>query len=195
MAPIAIGTETDGSILVPSDRAGLYSLKYTVGKVSTAGTLPYTRITDSIGPMTKCAKDVATICDVITPIAGQSHHDFLSGSFSGMKIGFLDPVEWASGPVAVRPNSDYTEQTVCLFHIPLGAHATIVLNHLLHIPRGVTPTCRGCVPTRWLTDRPQERRHCLGDRSDREAGCQGAAPHHAASIQRRGRQNVQCSSM
>ncbi|KAK0702550.1 amidase signature domain-containing protein [Apiosordaria backusii] len=35
MAPVALGTETDGSIVVPSDRASLYSVKITIGGVST----------------------------------------------------------------------------------------------------------------------------------------------------------------
>ncbi|RSL88059.1 hypothetical protein CEP51_001899 [Fusarium floridanum] len=112
MAPIALGTETDGSILVPSDRAGLYSPKLTVGKLSTRGLLPFTRVTDSLGPMTKSPKDVATLLDILTPIQGGTHHDALTGSFKGLRIGFLDPAEWAPGPGAVRPNDDYTKQVI-----------------------------------------------------------------------------------
>jgi amidase len=112
MAPIALGTETDGSILVPSDRASLYSLKLTVGKASTHGTLPFTHLTDSLGPMTKSADDVASILDIISPIEGGTHRDALRTSFQGMRIGFLDPLEWAPGAVAVRPNEDYTQQVV-----------------------------------------------------------------------------------
>ncbi|KAF9769682.1 hypothetical protein IL306_012886 [Fusarium sp. DS 682] len=120
MAPIALGTETDGSICVPSDRAGLYSLKFTVGKVSTKGLLPYTHVTDSLGPMTKSPADVATLLDILTPIHGGTHHDALRGSFKGLRIGFLDPAEWAPGPGAVRPNEDYTKQTFpCLIQIML----------------------------------------------------------------------------
>ena len=111
MAPIALGTETDGSILVPSDRASLYSLKLTVGKVSTHGTLPFSPLTDSLGPMTKSTDDVTSILDIICPTEG-SYRDALRTSLKGMRIGFLDPVEWAPGAGAVRPNEDYTQQVV-----------------------------------------------------------------------------------
>ncbi len=100
MVPVALGTETDGSIVVPSDRASLYSLKLTVGKLSTRGTLGYTPVTDSLGPMTKSPEDVATLLDILTPIQGKSHRDFLVGSFAGLRIGFLDPAVWAPGPGA-----------------------------------------------------------------------------------------------
>jgi amidase len=112
MAPVALGTETDGSILVPSDRAGLYSLKLTVGKFSTRGTLGYTPISDSLGPMTKSPEDVATLLDILTPIEGKTHRDFLVHSFAGLRIGFLDPAVWAPGPGAVRPNEDFVRQVV-----------------------------------------------------------------------------------
>ncbi|KAM0418618.1 hypothetical protein ACHAPT_012421 [Fusarium lateritium] len=112
MAPVALGTETDGSILVPSDRAGLYSLTVTVGKLSTRGLLPFTRVTDSLGPMAKSPKDVATLLDILTPIQGGTHHNALTGSFKGLRIGFLDPAEWAPRPGAVRPNDDYTKQVI-----------------------------------------------------------------------------------
>lgn len=112
MAPLALGTETDGSILVPSDRASLYSLKLTVGKVSTHGTLPFTRLTDSLGPIAKSADDIASVLDILTPTNNGTHREALSKTFHGMRIGFLGPIEWASGTAAVRPNDDYTRQVV-----------------------------------------------------------------------------------
>ncbi|KAK3366624.1 hypothetical protein B0T24DRAFT_596540 [Lasiosphaeria ovina] len=51
MAPVALRTETDGSILVLSERASLYLLKLTPGKASTRGTLGYTLFTDTLGPI------------------------------------------------------------------------------------------------------------------------------------------------
>lgn len=112
MAPLALGTETDGSIVVPSDRASLYSLKLTVGKASTHGTLPFTRFTDSLGPMAKSTDDIASVLDILTPLKEGTYRDALGKSFKGMRIGFLDPVEWAPGAAAVRPNEDYTHQVV-----------------------------------------------------------------------------------
>jgi amidase len=119
MAPIALGTETDGSILVPSDRASLYSLKLTLGKAPTRGTLGYTPFTDTLGPMTKSPADVAVLLDLLTPIEGKSHRDFLTKSLTGIRIGFLDPAVWAPTADAVRPNADFTAQIVSHPHLQL----------------------------------------------------------------------------
>ncbi|KAH6842213.1 amidase signature domain-containing protein [Chaetomium sp. MPI-CAGE-AT-0009] len=110
MASVALGTETDGSILVPSDRASLYSLKLTLGKAPTRGTLGYTPFTDTLGPMTKSPEDVAVLLDFLTPIEGKSHRDFLTKSLTDIRIGFLDPAVWAPTADAVRPNADFTAQ-------------------------------------------------------------------------------------
>jgi len=110
MAPVSLGTETDGSILMPSDRSSLYSVKITPGSVSTRGILPYIALGDSPGPMTTSPEDAALVLSVLLnrPDLPQN----LTKSFAGLKIGFLDPVVWESNPNTVRPNQDYTEQYV-----------------------------------------------------------------------------------
>jgi amidase len=45
---IALGTETDGSIICPSSRAALYGIKPTVGLVSRAGVIPISHTQDSV---------------------------------------------------------------------------------------------------------------------------------------------------
>ncbi|KAK4144202.1 amidase signature domain-containing protein [Dichotomopilus funicola] len=110
MAPIALCTETDGSITQPSDRASLHSLKLSVGKASFRGILPGTPLADSAGPMTKSPDDVAALLDILTPLKEGSHYDFLTKSFAGLRIGILDEKECVSSPNAVRPNDAYNEQ-------------------------------------------------------------------------------------
>ena len=60
-APIALGTEIDGSITQPAGRASLYGLKATVGAISTNGTSPYSPFSDSIGSFAKSADDMALL--------------------------------------------------------------------------------------------------------------------------------------
>ncbi|KAF7928413.1 uncharacterized protein EAE98_005469 [Botrytis deweyae] len=48
-APLAIATETDGSITQPANRAALFGIKVTVGRASTEGTAPWSVLTDSVG--------------------------------------------------------------------------------------------------------------------------------------------------
>lgn len=55
----AVGTETYGSIVSPSDVASIVGLKPTVGLTSRAGVIPVSRHQDSVGPMGRTVKDVA----------------------------------------------------------------------------------------------------------------------------------------
>ena len=64
-APISIGTETEGSLIVPASRAALYTIKPTIPIVSQEGIIPITGFCDSAGPMTKSVEDLANLMDVL----------------------------------------------------------------------------------------------------------------------------------
>jgi amidase len=61
LAPLALGTETDGSILSPSAACGVVGLKPTVGLVSRAGIVPVSTVQDTAGPMARCVADAAAL--------------------------------------------------------------------------------------------------------------------------------------
>ena len=65
LAAIAIGTETDGSILCPSAVSGLVGLKPTVGLVSRSGIIPISATQDTAGPMARSVADAAHLLDAI----------------------------------------------------------------------------------------------------------------------------------
>ena len=65
LAPLAIGTETDGSITCPASLNGVYGLKPTVGRVSRDGVIPISRYQDSPGPMARSVEDLALLLDVL----------------------------------------------------------------------------------------------------------------------------------
>src|SRR5213076_2543058 len=52
LCAVAIGTETDGSIVSPSNNCGIVGLKPTVGLVSRSGIIPISATQDTAGPMT-----------------------------------------------------------------------------------------------------------------------------------------------
>lgn len=54
----ALGTDTGGSIRMPSALCGVYGLKPTFGRVSTAGVFPLSRSLDHVGPMANSVEDV-----------------------------------------------------------------------------------------------------------------------------------------
>ncbi len=58
-APLAIGTETNGSIVCPSHANGIVGLKPTVGLLSRRGIIPIAESQDTPGPMTRSVKDAA----------------------------------------------------------------------------------------------------------------------------------------
>lgn len=64
-APLAIGTETNGSILSPGAHCGVVGLKPTVGLVPGAGIVPITGAQDTAGPMTRSVTDAAALLAVL----------------------------------------------------------------------------------------------------------------------------------
>jgi amidase len=65
---LAIGTETNGSIVCPSHANGIVGLKPTVGLVSRSGVIPISYTQDSPGPMARSVKDVAICLGALTGI-------------------------------------------------------------------------------------------------------------------------------
>lgn len=65
--PVALGTETDGSIVNPATSCGVVGFKPTVGLTSRAGVIPISHTQDTVGPL---ARSVADAAAVLTAIAG-----------------------------------------------------------------------------------------------------------------------------
>jgi amidase len=65
LATVGIGTETDGSIVCPSNANGLVGLKPTVGLVSRSGIIPISHTQDTAGPMCRTVTDAAVLLSVI----------------------------------------------------------------------------------------------------------------------------------
>jgi amidase len=64
-AAVAVGTETDGSILSPSSVNGIVGIKPTVGLISRSGIIPISRTQDTAGPMARCVADAAALLSVL----------------------------------------------------------------------------------------------------------------------------------
>ena len=72
MAPAAIGSDTGGSIRIPSALCGLTGLKPTYGLVSLYGAVPLSATLDSIGPLARSVDDAALL---VAAMAGPDPHD------------------------------------------------------------------------------------------------------------------------
>ena len=65
LVPFALGSDTNGSIRVPSAFTGIYGLKPTYGRLSRAGSLLFVSSLDHIGPMARGVGDLAAIYDAL----------------------------------------------------------------------------------------------------------------------------------
>lgn len=66
LAPIALGTETNGSIICPAHVNGIVGFKPTVGLLPTKGIVPISETQDTAGPMTRTVGDAITLMDALT---------------------------------------------------------------------------------------------------------------------------------
>lgn len=76
LAPLAVGTETDGSIVSPASINGLVGLKPTLGLVSRDGIVPIAHSQDAAGPMTRSVADAALL---LNAMAGPDPRDAATG--------------------------------------------------------------------------------------------------------------------
>src|SRR5881296_2216991 len=61
LAPVAIGTDTGGSVRIPAAWNGIVGLKVTAGRISTYGVLPLSSTLDTPGPLARSVEDAALI--------------------------------------------------------------------------------------------------------------------------------------
>lgn len=62
---VAIGTETDGSIVCPANASGVVAIKPTVGLVSRAGVVPISHTQDTVGPHARTVADAAAVLTAV----------------------------------------------------------------------------------------------------------------------------------
>ncbi|HEY1434087.1 MAG TPA: amidase family protein, partial [Thermoanaerobaculia bacterium] len=67
LCAVAVGSETDGSVVSPSNNCGLVGVKPTLGLVSRAGIIPIAHSQDTAGPMARTVADAAIL---LTALAG-----------------------------------------------------------------------------------------------------------------------------
>jgi amidase len=101
LAPVAVGTETDGSIVCPAGANGVVGIKPTIGLVSRTGIVPIAHSQDIAGPMARTVADAALLLNALTghdaadPTTGAREPEpdytrFLdSGALSGARIGVV----------------------------------------------------------------------------------------------------------
>jgi len=110
LVPLALGSDTNGSIRVPAALCGLFGLKPTYGRLSRHGTFPFVPSLDHVGPLARSVEDVALSYDAmqgfderdpavvrrpLEPVAGR-----LERGAAGLRIAIADG--YFAGDGAVR---------------------------------------------------------------------------------------------
>src|SRR5215510_5868630 len=65
LAPMALGTDTGGSVRIPAALCGIVGLKTTVGRISRADVYPLSFMLDSVGPLTRTVEDAALVYEAL----------------------------------------------------------------------------------------------------------------------------------
>lgn len=92
LTPMALGTDTGGSVRVPAALCGVVGLKTTIGRVSRNGVYPLCWTLDSVGPITRSVEDAAVVFQAMQGVdardestAGVAPLDTLRGLKDGVK--------------------------------------------------------------------------------------------------------------
>jgi amidase len=139
LAAVAIGTETDGSIVCPSGQNGDVGIKPTLGLASRSGIVPISAEQDTAGPIARNVTDAAVVLGVLTGVdkkdpatagqVGHVHSDYTrflhAGALKGARIGV-----WRKGNFGLSPETDVIMRHTIARLKELGA--TIV--HTTNIP-------------------------------------------------------------
>lgn len=116
LAAVAVGTETDGSIVSPSQTNGLVGIKPTLGLLSRAGIVPIAHSQDTAGPMARTVADAAAL---LGAMVGSDPDDAMTrnstarglrdysraldpGGLKGARLGVVRNQLWGYSPAADR---------------------------------------------------------------------------------------------
>ncbi|MEA2564462.1 MAG: amidase [Acidobacteriota bacterium] len=123
---VALGTETDGSIVCPASLNGVVGIKPTVGLTSRAGVIPISHSQDTVGPYGRTVADAAAVLGALVGVdprdpatagsAGHFHTDYTQ---------FLDPNGLTGARIGVMRNgvTGYSRETDAIYEAALEAMA------------------------------------------------------------------------
>lgn len=162
---MALGTDTGGSIRLPSSVSGVCGIRPTIGRVSNAGVVPLAWSMDTVGPMARSAEDCALALNVIggpdgvdpgvAPVRMDDMTASLADGVGGMRIGIV-PHFFSH----LQPDVDRAVRQALTTLQGLGAELRDV--EIAHIEGNISAqlTIESCEPSayhqEWLRTRPED---------------------------------------
>jgi amidase len=89
LAPLAVGTETDGSIVCPAAANGVVGIKPTIGTVSQRGIVPVAASQDTAGPFARTVADAVLLLGVLAEGRAPAVPPTARESLAGVRIGVI----------------------------------------------------------------------------------------------------------
>jgi aspartyl-tRNA(Asn)/glutamyl-tRNA(Gln) amidotransferase subunit A len=137
MSLASIGTDTSGSIRVPSSLCGIFGLKPTYGRVSKYGVMPLAPSIDHVGPLARSAWDIAAVLQVI---AGYDKMDP-----SSAKVPIPDYLKEISSSETRKNNDGYiTSRNKFKIGIPKQFFFDMIEPKVMEIFRAFIDRLHGC---------------------------------------------------
>jgi aspartyl-tRNA(Asn)/glutamyl-tRNA(Gln) amidotransferase subunit A len=138
LAPVAIGTDSLGSIRIPASYCGIAGLKPTFGLVSNRGLRPLSFSLDTIGPMARRVSDLAPIMEMIAgydPLClaarpGSFHRSAIA-TIAGLRIGYVPAIK----STAFAPSVDHMMAQVQTLLRDHGAELVEINLDAIDLPR------------------------------------------------------------
>ncbi|MCB1111842.1 MAG: Asp-tRNA(Asn)/Glu-tRNA(Gln) amidotransferase subunit GatA [Chlamydiia bacterium] len=165
MCPIALGSDTGGSIRQPASFCGIVGFKPTYGRVSRYGLVAFGSSLDQIGPLTTNAQDAALVMEILgkhcehdstsLPLPAEDYLGRINGDMKGVSIGvpwqFLDDLDQEArqifeqaidvykklGANIVEVNLDLLKYSIAVYYILATAEASTNLARFDGVRYGV----------------------------------------------------------
>jgi aspartyl-tRNA(Asn)/glutamyl-tRNA(Gln) amidotransferase subunit A len=162
----ALGTDTGGSIRLPSAINGIVGIRPTIGRVSNAGIVPLAWSMDTVGPMARTVEDCALMFNVIagydprdlssTTIPTVNYTADLNHGVQGLRIGIVSDYFFHHLQAPVHDAVKAALDTL----VELGASVIDVAIENIHGNISAQLTVESCEPStyhqQWLRERPQD---------------------------------------
>jgi aspartyl-tRNA(Asn)/glutamyl-tRNA(Gln) amidotransferase subunit A len=145
LVPMAIGTDTGGSVRIPAALCGVVGLKTTVGQVSRSGVFPISWTLDSVGPLTRSVADTALTYQAMRgyDLEDDSTHGIgpqdvltgLSDGVRGLRIAFAESTFWDNAD----PEITQAVRACGKVFTALGAHVSSIAFPEAHAALAIDP--------------------------------------------------------
>ena len=132
LAPMALGSDTGGSVRAPAGLCGTVGLKTTVGRVSRHGVFPLSWTLDSVGPLTRSVEDAALAYTTMhgedlndDSTIGIGTHDVLKNlkaGIKGLRVGIPEDVFYDD----LDPEVENSMRDCAAMFTDLGAHVSTI---------------------------------------------------------------------